>query len=317
MPEVRPVRRRGRTVPGKIAESLSHLPVVKEVIPKSRRGRVLVRSLIVAFALVAAWIGVIVYLQLRAGEKPDFRPQIEAIFIQLRDGAAGDVYDQSSTRFQEMVLEDSFLATVDDMNASLGPFREVASVIKTEVFRGPSGRTARVDLLLEFEKGRARANMSFHREDGQWRMVGFRVDLPEGLEEQVTSEKEREKRVQAPEVIQELTQQILLDSRDGKAGAIWDGAADVFKSSISREEFIALEQERRETLGPFSRIFKVTSSRQNPAQTSASLDALLEFRNPSGASVIVTASFKYAKIAGTWKLTFFKLIMPMPRGPGD
>jgi hypothetical protein len=310
-------RPRSKTVPGMLQESLSHIPVVKEVMPKTRKGQVLFRSVVVAFSLVAVWIGVIVYLQLRSGEKPDFRPEVEAIFVKLRDGAAAEVYEQSSTRFQEIVAEEGFLAMVQDMNESLGPFIEVASVIDTDVFRGASGRTSKVDLLLEFENGRARASMSFHQEDGIWKMVGFHVDLPEGLQAQATSEESRAKRVQAPEVIEELTQQILVDSRDGKAGAIWDAAAQVFKDSISREEFIALEQERRETLGPFLRIFKVTSSRQNPAQTGASLDALLEFRNPQGGAFIVTASFKYAKIDGVWKLTFFKLIMPMPRGPGD
>lgn len=308
-------RPRSKTRPGMIAESLSHLPVVKEVIPKSRKGRVLFRSVIVAFTLVGVWIGVIVYLQLRSGEKPDFRPDVEAIFVQLReDGGPGKVYDESSPRFQEMVLEDTFLATIEDMNDSLGAFVEVASVIRTEVFRGPSGKTARVDLLLEFEKGRARGTMSFRFEEDRWRMIGFSVELPEGLQEQATSDASREKRVQAPEVIEQLTEQILIDSRDGKAGAIHDAAAPVFRDSISREGFIALEQERRESLGPFSRIFKVTSSRQNPSGTSASLDALLEFRSPDGSLVIVTGSFKYAKIDGEWKLTFFKVIMPMPRG---
>jgi hypothetical protein len=315
-PAPRP-RPRAKTMPGMLQESLSHIPVVKEVMPKTRKGQVLFRSVVVAFTLVAVWIGVIVYLQLRSGEKPDFRPRVEEIFVQLREGAAAQVYADSSSRFQEIVVEDSFLAMVADMNDSLGEFVEVASVIDTKVFRGASGRTAKVDLLLEFTNGRARASMSFHQEDGIWKMVGFHVDLPEGLQEQATSAESRAKRVQAPPVIEELTQQILIDSRDGKAGAIWDAAAQVFKDSISREEFIALEQDRRETLGPFLRIFKVTSSRQNPAQTGASLDALLEFRNPKGAAVIVTASFKYAKIGGVWKLTFFKLIMPMPRGPGE
>jgi hypothetical protein len=274
---------------------------------------------VVAFTLVGIWIGVIVYLQLRSGEKPDLRPRVEEIMIQLRDGAAAQVYDESSPRFQELVLEETFLATVADMNDSLGEFKEVASVIKNDVFRGPSGQTARVDLLLEFEKGRARGSMSFlfDRDRRKWEMIGFGVELPEGLQAQATSEESRAKRVQAPEEIEALTLKILEDSRDGKAGAIYDAAAQVFQDSITREEFITLEQERRDTLGPFSRIFKVTSSRQNPAKTSASLDALLEFRGPQGSSVIITGSFKYAKIDGVWKLTFFKLIMPMPHGLED
>jgi hypothetical protein len=307
-------RPRSRTVPGMIAESLSNLPVVKEVLPRSRRGRVLVRSVLVGFALVATWIGVIVYWQLRDGEKPDFRPQVEAILIAMRDGRAAEVYDHSSTRFQEMVLEDTFNAQVEDMNESLGAFREVASVVDTHVFRGASGRTARVQLLLEFVNGRARASMSFLYEDAQWRMIGFDITLPPDVAKAQTSEEARKKRVQAPKEIEELTGEILAKSRDGKAGEIWDEAADVFRGSISRDDFIALEARRRETVGPFLRIFKVSSSRQNPSGTSASLDALVEFNADGGSTVIIAGSFKYAKIDGAWRLTFYKLILPMPKG---
>src|SRR5690349_7123434 len=161
-----------------IAASLSHIPVVKEVVPRTRRARVMFRSVIVAFALIALWIGTIVWLQLRGGIKPDFRPQIESILIQLRDGHSHEVYDQSSTRFQEMVIEDTFVEQVDLMRRDLGAFLEIASVIKTDTYEGASGETARVEFLLEFEHGRARGSMSFHHEEGQWRMVGFGIDLP-------------------------------------------------------------------------------------------------------------------------------------------
>jgi hypothetical protein len=308
-----PRRPRSRTVPGMIAESLSNLPVVKEVMPRSRRGRVLVRSVIVGFALVATWIGVIVYWQLRNGEKPDFRPQVEAILIAMRDGRATEVYDHSSTRFQEMVLEDTFVAQVADMNESLGDFVEVASVVDTHTFRGPSGRTARVQLLLEFINGRARASMSFLFEDAQWRMIGFDVSLPPDVAKAQTSEEARKKRVQAPKEIEELTRTILEESRDGKAGQIWDQAAAVFRGSISRDDFIALEQRRRDAVGPFLRILKVTS-RQNPSGTAASLDALVEFNAGEGSTVTIAGSFKYAKIEGIWRLAFYKLILPMPHG---
>jgi hypothetical protein len=296
-----------------IAESLSSLPVVKEVMPKTRKARVLVRSMIVAFSLIAIWIGVIVYLQTRAEEKPDFRPQVEAILIELREGRAGDVYDQSSTRFQELVLETTFIDQVADMNDSLGRFLEVASIYKTLVYRGPSGRTAKVELLLEFEKGRAKGSMSFHKEGGRWRMLGFGVELPPDVAKVETSESAREARSAAPPEIVALADQVLQLSRDGKAGEIWDNAADVFKTSISREDFLLLEEQRRLALGPYIRILKVYSSRQNPSGTGASLDALLEF-NKGPTTTTISGNFKFSKIAGEWKLAFYKLILPLPRG---
>lgn len=314
-----PARRpRPKTIPGMIGESITHLPVVKEVMPKSRRGRVLVRSVIVAFALVASWIAVIVYLQLRAGEKPDFRPLVEAILVDLRDGKAKEVYDASSSRFQEMVLEDTFLGQVQEMNEILGPFREIASVHKTETFYGPSGRTARVSYLLDFERGRAGGSMSFHREDGTWRLIGYHVDLPENLAAEATTIEKRLERLKPPKEIEDVlrarTEEILSLSREGKAGAIWDDAHEIFQQSISREDFIALEQERHHTLGPWSRILQVTQMKITPNQTGASVEALLEYRHPNVGSLTVAATFKYTKVGGVWKMTFYKVIPPQPRG---
>ena len=54
-----------------VGQSLSHLPVM----PKTRRGRVMARSVIVSFVLVFGWIAVIVGLQLRGTRPPDLRPR--------------------------------------------------------------------------------------------------------------------------------------------------------------------------------------------------------------------------------------------------
>jgi hypothetical protein len=314
-----PVRRpRGKTIPGKIAESFTNLPVVKEVMPKSRRGRVLVRSVFVGFALVATWIGVIVYWQLRKGDAPDLRPQVEAILVGIRDGRIAEVYDNASPKFQELVLEDTFVAQMDDLNSSLGDFKEVASVTKTQTFRGASGRTARVELLLDFEKDsemhRARASMSFRLEDGQWRMIGFDLELPEDVAKLEMSDAARKKRVKAPKEIEDLTRQVLELSRDGKYGEIYDATAPVFQESIEREDFLELEQRRREEIGPFLRILRVMRATQNPAQNGASLDALLEYNAGNGKTVTVTGNFKYSKVGGVWKLAFYRIIMPIPHG---
>lgn len=278
------------------------------------------RSVVVSFALIALWIIGIVYFQVRSEPVPDFRPQAEAIFVAMRDGRAERVYDEASTRFQELVLEETFLTRVDDMNRTLGRFVEVASVMRTQVYRGPSGRIARMELLLTFQRGDARANVSFYLEGGRWRMLGYGVALPDDVVADATSEQARQERSQAPPEIGELTQQILELSRDGRAGEVWEAAAPVFRDSISKEAFLRLEAERREVLGAFEVILKTgvapPVSRISPSGSTASYDALLEYRGPSGASVTVSGRFKFQKLDGAWKLSFYKVILPLPRG-GD
>jgi hypothetical protein len=311
-------RVRARTVPGRIADSLGQLPVVKEVVPKTRRARVMVRSVIVAFALIGSWIGGIVYLQLRAGERPDFRPEVEALMVAIRDGRATEVYDESSTRFQETVLEDSFLAQMAEMNAILGPFREVASVQDTRMYQGPSGRIARIGVLLDFEKGRVRGSVSFHRERAAWRLLGYHLDLPDELAALATTRERREERVQPPpellERLRALADDILTRSAEGKAGSVWDAAARHFQDSIDRDDFIALEHRQQVNLGTYLRILNVTEARLSPSQTSASLTALIEYRRGEIESVTTPGSFKFAKEGGDWKMTYYKVISPIPRG---
>lgn len=313
MPAARPAparRRRSTTVPGMIGESLSNLPVVKEVMPKTRKGRLLLRSMVVAFTLIGVWIGVIVYLQLRGETKPDLRPQVEAIFADLRDARFEEVYEHASERFQELTLFDSFEERVKDQNRTVGKFIEVAAVIRTETFRGPSGRTARADLLLDFENGRCTGSMSFIFEDGQWRMLGFRVELPEELWEAATSSQARADRVQAPQEVRDLAVHILEQSREGRSDQIWDEAAKVFQDSVTKEKFRQLEDQRRATLGPF-RVLHVTQAHQDPSATGANVEGIATYGDTSLTQAV---SLKFKKIGKDWKLTFYKVILPMPRG---
>ncbi|HRC57320.1 MAG TPA: DUF4019 domain-containing protein, partial [Kofleriaceae bacterium] len=170
-----------------VGASLHELPAVTQ----SRRGRVLVRSMLVAFLLVFAWITAIVLLQLRDSKKPDFRPLSRKILIAVRDGNASAVWADASPRFQEVVREQRFLDEMADMKNTLGLFREIAAVNETIVTTGPSGRIGRVALTLQFEKGRARANVSFHRDAGRWKLLGLTVDTPPELPITQESRKER------------------------------------------------------------------------------------------------------------------------------
>src|SRR5262249_45590275 len=80
-----------------VGETLTKLPHVA----RTRSGGLLVRSAIVGFLLVFAWIVVIVALQVRGIDAPDFRPAAEQILAELSKGGAAieQVYENASPRF--------------------------------------------------------------------------------------------------------------------------------------------------------------------------------------------------------------------------
>jgi len=291
----------------KLGESLSHLPVM----PKTRKSRVLVRSVVVAFVLVFGWIAAIVWFQQRRNEElPDLRPQAEQILVALRDGDVAKVYDQASPRFQELVLGEPFGESMAEMRRTMGKFIEIESVTRTEVVRGPGGRTARVDLQIEYEKGPTTGNISFHWDEGRWKLLGLSIDMPPEVAKIEGSQERREERVKAPAELREDAEKILEQLRDGHSDLVWTEAASVFQKAVSQQELRDLEQSRRGLLGVYRRVLHITSSRQNPDQTGASLDALIEYDK-----AVVTGAFGFARVGGVWKLASYKLVLPMPRVP--
>jgi hypothetical protein len=289
----------------KVAESLSALPVV----PHTRRGRVMARSVILSFLLVFSWIAVIVGLQLRHARPPDFRPLAEKILIAIRDGQSREVYRNASIRFQEVVLEETFVEQMNDMNLTLGAFEEISAVLETEINRGPGGRTGRVDARLEYATGSTKGSMAFRWEGGTWKMLGIFVDVPKNVAP--ATQEQREARMKAPEEeLRAVAQQILEHSARGEIEAIWNQAALGFQQSIALDNFRETEADRRKVLGPFRRILHVTNARQNPSRTGASLQLLIEFEKAT-----ITGTFEFTKIEDVWKLTFFKLVLPLPRVP--
>jgi hypothetical protein len=289
----------------RVGESLSALPVV----PRTRRGRVMARSVILSLLLVFSWIAVIVGLQLRHARPPDFRPLAEHILIAIRDGHADEVYRDSSIRFQEVVLEDTFVEQMNDMNHTLGAFEEISAVLETEINRGPGGRTGRVDARLEYASGSTKGSMAFRWEGGRWKMLGIFINVPKNVAP--ATQAEREARVKGPaEELRAAAQKILEQSARGEVDAIWNQAALGFQQSIALPNFRETEADRRKVLGPFRRILNVTAARQNPSRTGASLQLLIEFEKAT-----ITGSFEFTKIDDQWKLTFFKLVLPLPRVP--
>ena len=235
-----------------VGESLHELPRVA----RTRRGRLLFRSLIVGFVLVGAWITIIVVLQMRRTEVPDFRPNAERILSGLSDGSASieEIYEQASPRFQEMVRKEAFVDDMTDLHATVGDFREITSVNDTLVTTGPTGRVGRVSLTIAYEKGKARGSVSLHWHEDRWKMLGVGVDLPPEVQ---ISQAQREERVQVcndpmdPKTCDVFVaaNAILEQLRDGKAEQVWDNATPIFQKQEEKGRFKQIQAEHFAVLG--------------------------------------------------------------------
>ena len=292
-------------------ESLAQLPVASALMPRTRRGRVMAKSVIVSFLLVFSWIAVIVGLQLRRPRPPDFRPLAEDVLIAIRDGKAEQVYRDASTRFQEVVLEDTFVADTDDLNRTLGKYKEITAVLEVEVGRGPSGKFGRLDFRADYGNGPVRGSLSFRWEEGTWKLLGFSVGLPPDAIAEAGTQQMRKARSKGPEAeLKAAAEALLRLSATQDYDAMWRQAALGFRQSITLDNFRQTEIDRRKILGPFDRILSVTSATQNPGRTGASLELLIQFEKATA-----PGSFNFAKIDDEWKLTRYKIVVPLPRVP--
>jgi hypothetical protein len=313
----------------KAGESIHALPRVAQ----TRRGRLLVRSVVVGFLLVFSWITVIVGFQLRQHDTPDFRPAAEQILVQISKGkeSIGEVYDRSSPRFQELVRRESFIENMVDMNATNGAFREITAINDTLVTVGPTGRVGRIGLTAAYEKGIAHGSISFHYDKGQWKLLGIGIELPRDVH---ITEIEREKRVAAciDEKGHDLSDQraecpvrdafetILEKIRDNKAGEVYDAASPIFKQNERRERFIQVQDDAQAAIGKYKRLLNVTEAKSIGGLT-ATFIAVAEFERSSG--VRVDADFSRPSrtdAAGNptkWQLRRFKIAVPYPRADDE
>ncbi|HET9624866.1 MAG TPA: DUF4019 domain-containing protein [Kofleriaceae bacterium] len=307
----------------KIGEQISHVGEQIHGLPqvaRTRRGRLLIRSAIVGFVLVAAWIVVIVALQLHGNDTPDFRPNAERILVELSRGGYDELYEQASPRFQEMVRKDQFADDMTDMAQTVGKFREIASVNDSLVTSGPSGKVGRVALTVVFEKATCKVSVSLHDDQGRWKLLGIGVELPPEL---TITQAAREDRVKACKDPMDLktcdvhkaADAILRQLKDGHAEQVWDQATQVFQKQEAKPQFAALQRERLAALGDYRRIIAVSEAKLAIGGSAASFDALAEFERASGVRVVF--GFYRRTKADAWKLRSFKLVLPMPRGADE
>ncbi|HTL36976.1 MAG TPA: hypothetical protein VL326_27760 [Kofleriaceae bacterium] len=323
----------------KAGESIHALPAVT----KTRRGRLLVRSVVVGFLLVFSWITVIVGFQLRTHDTPDFRPASEQILLQVSQGQESieQVYDHSSPRFQEFILRDQFVHMMKDLNATNGGFREITAINETLVTTGPAGRVGRVSLTAAYDNGIARGSLSFHYDRGQWKLLGISIEVPRDREAKIT-ETEREKRVaaclddkghdisdQRKCSVRDAFETILEKIRDDKAGEVFDNASEIFKKNEpgetlqqKRARFIQVQADAEAAIGKYKRILHVTEAKSIAGVKSDDTDTaafvvVAEFERSSGVRVDADFSRPSAKNAdgskAPWQLRRFKIAVPMPR----
>ncbi len=294
-------------------ESIHVLPRVAQ----TRRGRLLVRSVVVGFLLVFAWIAAIVGLQLQGNDTPDFRPAAEKILVELSSGGSGidKAYEESSPRFQEMVSKERFADDMTDLNATVGKFREITAINDTLVTTGPTGRIGRVSLTASYDKGVCKGSISFHRDGDQWRLLGVGVELPPEL---TITQAQREQRVAACKDpgsrktcdVRDAAENILEAVDAGRAGEIWDAATPVFQKQETRDKFIRIQAEHHTDLGAYRRIISVTEAKLIGG-TSATFDVLAEFEKASAVRAVF--GFERTAKAAPWQLRSMKVVLPIPR----
>ncbi len=311
----------------KAGETISIFPEVAQ----TRRGRLLVRSVIVGLLLVAAWISVIVFWQVHTNTTPDFRDDATDILAEISKGpdAISKVFDDASPRFLEVVKsKERFMDDMNDLNATLGKFKEITAINGTYVYTGPTGRIGRVSLTAAYEKGNCKASISFHYDQHRWKLFGISVEVPPEVK---ITQAQREQRVAAclddkghdiskdlsPDPkqrkkcpVRDLAETILEELRDNKDGDVWDHASSVFQKQESKQAFAQIVDGYDRALGKYKRLLSVTEARAIGG-TSASYDALAEFERSEGVRVVF--GFERDSKASPWLLRSFKLVVPMPR----
>jgi X-X-X-Leu-X-X-Gly heptad repeat protein len=306
----------------RIGEGISHVGEQLHELPKvarTRRGRLLIRSMIVGFVLVAAWIVMIVALQLHGNDTPDFRPNAERILVGLSKGEIDEVYEQASPRFQEMVRKERFSDDMTDMTQTVGKFREITAVNDSLVTTGPTGRTGRVALTVKYEKATCKVAVSLHYDQDRWKLLGIGIDLPPEL---TISQAQREDRVKACKDpmdikhcdVHQAADAVLHLIRDGRADQVWDSATTVFQKQESKAKFVQLQLEHLLQLGSYRRIIAVSEAKVIGG-TLATFDTLAEFDKASGVRAVF--GFYRRSRLDPWKLRSFKVVLPMPRESGE
>jgi len=292
---------------------------------RTRRTRIVLQGVIIAFVLVFAWIGVLIGLQMISSKAYRFRKEVTQTMEMIRDGRAKQeaLYEEASPRFQDTIAKPRFLALCNRINQTLGEFKKVASTYDPVNTTGPDGKTGNVTVTLEFvkldEKVKATGSFSFHFWAGKWRLLGLYVEIPKEIDDEGWGPEVTKARGEASAAVLERITTILKRASAGEGAALYDEASTDFKQSVTKKRFLEILAKQKENLGDFVRVLYITHTWQSTEQNHANVVAVLEYdraRNPEKPKIVKTEGrLEFITENGVWRLAKYKVVMPEPEVP--
>lgn len=279
--------------------------------PRSRR-RIIIRSVIVAFVVVFAWIGVLVGFQMLKSEPYNFRKEVEVTMFAIRDVRADELYDTASPRTRRAMTQASFIERAERVNTTLGQFQKVLGTDGAVINDKPQGRTGYVRASLEFSRGTTTGSFSFHWDDEEkrWQLFGYYVEIPPDLVADSEQTEAARARSEAPAEVIALAKQIFIDLSNHKVREVYDAAHPEFKTTHAFEQFEARFHIRQREMGSFVHILDLTTTGKNESDSKAWVTAVLEYSKAQ-----TTGTLDFWNTDGTWRLRKFHITIPEPQVP--
>ncbi len=299
-----------------------------ETIDRSARRRMILRSVIVAFVVISAWIGVLVGWQLLSEEPYNFRSEIDRTMQMISNGQFSELYEESSPRMRKAYSENTFVGRGTEINQTLGTFKEVTGTSDAVIHDRAQGKTGWVRASLRFDKNgkvtKATGSFSWHydrsceregqKKKGCWRLFGYYIELPPGIAAQRTNWSQFERaRAEAPAEVVAMVRDILGKLRDGKLREVYDEADPSFRTTVPFEQFEARARVRAREMGTYEHILDITSSGKDEEAHKAWVTAVIEYSKAQ-----TTGTMDFWNTDGTWRMSRFMIAIPevqIPRRP--
>jgi hypothetical protein len=114
------------------------------------------------------------------------RDAAESILEDIRDGKAGEVWDNANDIFKQQETRARFIQLHEEARAVLGNYKRVLTVTDARAIwgsdaRAPNSASASFDIVCEFERASGvRVDFDFTRKDkyDSWRLARLKITLP-------------------------------------------------------------------------------------------------------------------------------------------
>ena len=113
----------------------------------------------------------------------EFKPLAEKALVDCRDGKVDEVYARTAKRFREETSLPAFRKFLDVRTQALGKYVKIVKTTGAGASASTgSGAQGKATFDVEYEKGTVSATFSFAKEDGEWRLLGMEIPIPEALQ---------------------------------------------------------------------------------------------------------------------------------------